>query len=576
MRYHKKSFFNRLLMMMICLALIPAILVGAAYDGLNRNMLVRQAQEELGTVGQQTAELMAGMLEEYREMLADMSTSLAVRLYLSDGKEAKAEAAALLQRHMFSRKDQIDIHIIPYHTLSDSISSGAVPNIYRYRVYKNWGIFARLKEAGEGQIIHINQYKSHVGATVSLTLGKNVYYAGKAVGCVLVDVYRNNLMSIITRTATKSNRQMTIFYKGGQVILDSKSTVQEGLSSTQAQRELLSRWVGKTGVSPFWVKEESVYGFFPIPGTELNILLEANLHMAFSSYNRMRMVLFASLAILCAICAIVAFRITRSIHVPVRKMKEAFEAVERGELTTRVALGDLAELQTIESSFNHLTKRLSDLLDEKVEEAQLLRQAQLNALQAQMNPHFLYNTLATIRSLARIHGEKEIQTIAENLNTLLRSSISTEKELATLEEDIALIHQYLAIQNIRFNQKFEFVCDVSHELKRVTLPKLLLQTIVENAIIHGLEGKVGPGTITLSAHREEGGTVVLCVADDGLGMPPGIMERINRGELEQLKNHIGLSNAIRRIRLQYGPNCGLWVESELNQYTRVFIRVQER
>lgn len=171
--YQKRSFFHKLLPILVCFALIPAILTGVAYDAMSRNVLMQQAREELSDIGSQMTVLFADMLAEYGEILENISLSTAVRQYLGDGKTFKSETVQLLQQHMFSRINQIAIHLIPYYPLYETISSGSVPNIYRYQVYKNWGIFARLKVEADTSVLHINHYRSHTGVSVSLSLACN-------------------------------------------------------------------------------------------------------------------------------------------------------------------------------------------------------------------------------------------------------------------------------------------------------------------------------------------------------------------------------------------------------------------
>ena len=191
--YQKRSFFHKLLPILICLALIPAILTGVAYDAMSRNMLMQQAREELGDISRQMMILFKDMLAEYEDILDNISLSPAVWQYLGDGKQFKYETAQLLQQHMFSRKNQVAIHLIPYHPLYETVSTGSVPNIYRYQVYKSWGIFAKLKAEADNPVLHINKYRSHTGESVSLSLARNVLRGGEAVGCVIVDVYRSTL-----------------------------------------------------------------------------------------------------------------------------------------------------------------------------------------------------------------------------------------------------------------------------------------------------------------------------------------------------------------------------------------------
>lgn len=213
--------------------------------------------------------------------------------------------------------------------------------------------------------------------------------------------------------------------------------------------------------------------------------------------------------------------------------------------------------------------------------ASLLRQqAELDVLQSQINPHFLYNTLDSIRGQALTEGAEDIADMTEALSTFFRYSISNRSNVVTLEEELENIRSYFMIQQFRFNNRFrlempEFPKDL---LETCRLPKLTLQPVLENTILHGMEGKIGQGVITLRVEQTESRTVIT-VSDDGAGMREETLLRLQaklRGEepvpLERRRGSgIALPNVNRRIKLLFGPEYGIRVMSTLGLGTDVEI-----
>ena len=210
----------------------------------------------------------------------------------------------------------------------------------------------------------------------------------------------------------------------------------------------------------------------------------------------------------------------------------------------------------------------------------LNKQAELDALQSQINPHFLYNTLDSIRGQALAEGVEDIADMTEALSTFFRYSISNRNNIVTLEEELENVQNYFMIQQFRFNNRFRLqMLPFSRQLlERCRLPKLTLQPILENTILHGMEGKIGPGTITIRVDETENRTVIT-ISDDGAGMNEETLLRLQsrlRGDepVEMKRSRgsgIALPNVNRRIKLLFGEDYGLYVMSTLGLGTDVEI-----
>lgn len=230
----------------------------------------------------------------------------------------------------------------------------------------------------------------------------------------------------------------------------------------------------------------------------------------------------------------------------------------------------------LEKSNFSLIERIQILLQRESAANILKKQAEIEALQNQINPHFLYNTLETIRGQAICFGAMEIAETTKALADIFRYNISKKGAMILLPEELANIDAYMKIQRIRFNDKFELQKKIEPEVLNLKIPKLLIQPIVENALKHGLEMKRGKGLISICAFSTED-TLIISVSDDGLGMSIEKLEELNKrlsnsNQFEIVKEsskNVGLVNINDRIKMIYGVKYGIDVKSVKDVGTKV-------
>lgn len=246
-----------------------------------------------------------------------------------------------------------------------------------------------------------------------------------------------------------------------------------------------------------------------------------------------------------------------------------------------------AYLKLLRKPVNRMMEAVKCASQDEYEAQNLRSQAEIFALQSQINPHFLYNTLDTIRSHALLCDAEDIAAMTESLSTLFRYSISRPGEMATLKEELENVRNYLLIQQYRFPDKVEYLVEGMEDevILHYPMPILTIQPIVENAIHHGLEMKIGKGHIKLRAIRTEG-RITLLVSDNGLGMSEERLEQLRRslecsqagqetlsGAGRQKGAGIALANVDRRLKFYYGRQYGLRVRSTLGVGTMVEINL---
>jgi two-component system sensor histidine kinase YesM len=291
-------------------------------------------------------------------------------------------------------------------------------------------------------------------------------------------------------------------------------------------------------------------------------------------------VLIASLLFAFLTAIILSKRITENVRLLMKSMSQLSV-----DFTHKVIVPKSKdEVGLLAEKFNSMTEKINELIHTVYKEQMMKQQAEYRTLQfeykafqAQINPHFLYNTLETIHGLARLKGEEQIGQMVYLLGSLLRESIGKKGDIIPLEDEVDFISKYLEIHRIMYEDKIEIKYDFGPDVMTCFVPKFILQPLVENSIQHGIEMKPGKGRISIEARRTEQ-VLELTVADNGVGMS---METINAvvqgetGELTPKAKHtsIGMSSVHKRIRILYGNEYGIAVSSELGEGTTVHIRL---
>ncbi len=290
--------------------------------------------------------------------------------------------------------------------------------------------------------------------------------------------------------------------------------------------------------------------------------------------NILLVVFVGSLLAVLALAISFARSITRPMESLIVRMKQVqmgnFTQIEwdTGEKSTLQSMDEVGHLNR---SFRIMVQQINELITENYAKQLTIKETQFKALQAQINPHFMYNTLESINWLAKVNRQPVISKMVESLGFLLRSSISMRAALIPLREELEIVGHYVTIQKYRFEERLEFQVDVPEEVMDCCIPKLSLQPLIENAINYALEPKIEPCRIRLAATLEQD-YLVLSVEDDGPGMDHELLDKVRRGEMRR-GSGIGLRNIEERIVLSFGEDYGLILDSEPYKGTKVTVRL---
>jgi len=275
-----------------------------------------------------------------------------------------------------------------------------------------------------------------------------------------------------------------------------------------------------------------------------------------------------------AFSVVAAWSLSKSIYTPIKKLHDVTTTITKNDLLALMTSDNVDEITELGMSFNIMIGKIKELLDSKIKEQEELKKAELRALQAQINPHFLYNTLDTIIWMAESKKTDQVVKIVSALSNFFRISLSKGMDWITIGEEVERIRSYLTIQRMRYRDILDFKIEVDEDVAENTILKLILQPLVENALYHGIKNKRRKGTINVRARRKGEDEVLLEVEDDGIGFTPEKLARL-RAELDddsgdiKLESGFGIGNVNKRIRLYYGKPYGLSIQSEYTTGTCV-------
>ena len=284
--------------------------------------------------------------------------------------------------------------------------------------------------------------------------------------------------------------------------------------------------------------------------------------------------LFSVICILAGMgmCVFGASQITRRINRPLKNILSSMEQVKEGRLERVVVIETNAEIDELQKHYNQMLDETEQLMTQKVEEQRMRRKYELSLLQAQIKPHFLYNTFDSVCALAMMGETKAVYTMMQALGQYYRKSLHKGQQIIPVKEEIEIVENYLIIQSFRYDDVFEVEYDIDDSVKDCKTVKLILQPLVENAIYHGFRENDLQGTITIRA-KDDGDYIKFQVEDDGIGMEKEKLDRILYCTEDSPEKRFGLFGTIQRIQLYYQQENLVQIDSEVGKGTVITVRI---
>ena len=366
------------------------------------------------------------------------------------------------------------------------------------------------------------------------------------------------------------------FYEGESFIMDTSSNLYTKVQTISAQdtENIMNNVMLHLDTTSSFSLDKYTYYYTKIPANENWYLCTkvetANLTKETSSFILM---LTSLLVLFTLITIVVCIYLSRSITKPISNLNETMQKAS-SNLQIVADQSDIEEINSLSYSFNQLIQKIDNLLKKIKEDAKLQRQSEIKVLQAQINPHFLYNTLDALNWKALQHQDTEMTTLIRSLCDFYRISLSNGDEFIPIKDEIKHVECYLKIQSIRFKNQFTYDLEVEPHLLSMYCLKILLQPLIENAITHGLRPLDYPGEIHIRIFTQDN-NIIMTVEDNGVGMSEQMLDEVKNGLSNQALHKYGLYNINQRIRLTYGETYGIHIQSQLNSGTKVTVTIPQ-
>lgn len=545
----RRSFKNRIFITVLLVTLVPMLLCDVFIMQISMrrsgDMLYAQAQSELDTA----AGIIDSALDTVDGVTAKLAGSSVIRSALHRGRESDLLYQLMYREtgnlNGFASIDVYDSDGARIYAGSLDSEAGSLP------VY--WGVLRAAREC-EGQTMQAN------GAD-GLVIARAVYGSdGEVSGYVLVRIPQGGFGALLGGSFGEQNDVFLLDGTWRQIYCSDSIRADETISSLRAQ--LLSGAALGGGDYNVYLRQSPDTGF-TLALRQPKVYTREVMATVYSTC--------AAMGILCLLLGLLcAWLLSRYLSKPVNELDEAMKRVEKGDYAAELSSGREDEMGRLTASFNRMTREYRQNLERSVQRERELNETELSMMQAQLNPHFLYNTLDSIKWLGVTNGVPQVAAVASGLAVLLRAGISGDR-LITLERELELLEKYLDIQSLRFEDRFAWEIDVDERFQHCIVPKLILQPLVENSIIHGV-ANMDDGYIKLSA-REKSGTLILSVQDNGVGIPQDVLDWLNDPDRDVPGGHLGLKNVDRIVRLYYGGDYGISAYSAVGEGSRVELRL---
>ena len=401
---------------------------------------------------------------------------------------------------------------------------------------------------------------------ISLSREVQSYENGTFRGVILINLNMNKITEICNSFQEKQENFICIINDKGELVYEQQNGRERFAFDEKENRQELNTALGKTKESCFRLNyrgEKYLVTRTDMKTTGWTLVSMVPYKSVMAETMAISGVMILAVAITLIVTLLLLNRILTGVVKPLKKLEKYMVQVNPDNMDQRMEILTDDEIGHLSMKFNQMMDRIRNLKEQVIEEQEDKRKYELQALQAQINPHFLYNTLDSIIWMAETN-DSNIVAMTEALAKLFRISLNKGNEEISLERELEHVKNYLIIQSMRYADKFTYEISAEPGVERCRTIKLILQPIVENCIYHGIKKKRGTGKITIRAYRREQ-NLIIEVSDDGCGMPEEICRKILSDEIESENisgSGIGVKNVNERIQLRFGKKYGLSYSSE--------------
>ncbi|MEG0328309.1 MAG: sensor histidine kinase [Erysipelothrix sp.] len=562
-----RSFKRNITLSMILSSTLPILVLGFFSLYFINITTTRSVEQRLDESLKSVDKILTESLTVQMRALDEFARSEEVRYILKEDGFTETHnkvLRTLMYSYMGSQNSYLDMYLISVN--GDFYGTSELPKSYELPLYANWGIFREAQNSDQ-VLFYPNNLRTANKSSNAASLIRALYYDNELYGYMIVDLSTEYLQNIIQTVKGTSFGyiQFIIASSNGEIIYNDSQFNNSVMFLENVFRydrftpEFLEDNTGQ--IEHMMMKnisnntfELTYYGLIPD-----NMLVDQGRTL---TWIVVFMVVFVG-----GIAMLMGIYISQQISRPIVELARIMETYNNDQSYEKAYIHRNDEIGEIYLQFVSLMKRVDDYHYEGIKKQELLRQSEIKALMSQINPHFLYNTLDSIKWKAKLNETEDIAVMVTELGNLLKGSMDNRNTLVSIYDEIQFVESYIQIQKFRYGDRFEYVSSIQDNIYHYIIPKLILQPLVENALVHGIETVKGKGIIELSAW-EEGSYLYFSIADNGVGTDL-ILEEI----LNNTTKSIGLRNVDQRIKLYYGHEFGIRWESEVGRGTVVFIKI---
>lgn len=568
----RQSIRSKVLLAILAVTMVTACSITVVFYFKSAGMIEENYSTNLyGRVKQTVTSLDDSLQEIYYinvKAASDINMVKCVKEYRASGEnEALDEIAELLRNYRTEYKDLSSLYFI-FPDERIAVTSEDYPVCKR--------------DIPEDEIEKIRRAEAE--EAVPSMFGDMVHETGKQLSCIqsVADQDGTVLGYMLANT-----EERTLFYEYLEPVYDDK--VSQALILDKNKEIVTSKdyesvgqvYEGKdrlpavSGIENQDAKEIRI--FYQGAFSKCGLYMDIQKSQVLRDLKQMQIFLVAIFFLFLMIGGILATSITRAMYKPIKNMTNTVEKVSKGDLSLRVDVTTEDEIGTLCREFNHMLDNLEDLIARVIEEERLKKDAELEALQYQITPHFMYNTLNSIKYAALIKGEKELGALIGDFVELLQASINKKGTFISVADELHILKNYIHLQEFRYQGSFDVEYDIAKEACGCYIPRLILQPLVENAILHGIDMKGGNGRLIIRG-RVEGTRLTLSVIDNGRGMTKEQIETLLSSKAKKTNglSAIGVPNVRERLELYYEAEGGIIYESSENGTTATIFLPADR
>ena len=395
---------------------------------------------------------------------------------------------------------------------------------------------------------------------------------GEDLGILLININERSLYNTYRNVLDSNNSIYIVDEKGSIVSHKDENMLGINFFDMERFREIFEEKdfkIIKKGEDSF------LFSKYLDPETQWTIVEEIPMKELLAPLKKVQYIIIGIFLLCTLVSLFLSIFFSRSTAYPLKVFCKSMEMVRHGDLDVISDIKGWNEIKQISDGFNQMIEKIKALLNSIREKEKLKRKAELDFLQAQINPHFLYNTLFSIKCMISMNQNESAEDMMTAFIDLLKKTLNNKDELITVAEEIGILREYITIQSYRYSNKFDIEFNIQNDILEYRIPKLILQPLVENAIFHGIEPKKGKGIISVTGEKKKG-DILIKVIDDGVGIEEKKIKALWKNEHEHKErkfNQVGVVNVHQRIQLNFGIRYGIKICSKAGKGTEIHVRL---